>query len=265
MKQRIPIAILIVVLTLVCCLLGPLPRLIFLSLCGLAATWESWSILSRDRGSYVIILLVFLAVCAVLSVLRLSLFAYGAAFFLTAHVILIRGALTYGAEKGKDVLTALAVLVYPAALFGALLYISQLENWLWPFALGQLTAWICDSAALVVGKRWGKRPLPTPVSPHKTVEGCLAGAVAALPTGLLCWGLFRGSCPLSLWAWMLLCLLVSTWGQLGDLAASLVKRVCGAKDFSGLLGPHGGVMDKFDSMVFSIPLAYFCLRIMGVM
>ena len=64
---------------------------------------------------------------------------------------------------------------------------------------------------------------------------------------------------------MLICLLCSSWGQIGDLAASLVKRACGAKDFSNLLGPHGGVMDKFDSMVFSIPWAYLCLRIAGVM
>ena len=89
--------------------------------------------------------------------------------------------------------------------------------------------------------------------------------LAALPTGLLCWALFRGSCPLSPWAWMLVCLISSTWGQIGDLAASLVKRSVNAKDFSGLLGPHGGVMDKFDSMVFSIPLAYLCLYLAGVL
>ena len=57
MKQRIPLAILMVVLTLVCCLVGPLPRLAFLLLCGLAATWETWTILSRGHSAYVLILL----------------------------------------------------------------------------------------------------------------------------------------------------------------------------------------------------------------
>ena len=243
-----------------------MPRLIFLLLCGLAATWETWRILSKDgHWSYMLILLAFVLCCGLLSLLHVPWFWCVVAFFAAAQFVLATAALIYREGGGKDALMALMALVYPGSLFGLLLYISQLSDWIWPFAVGQLTAWICDSAALVVGMKWGKRPLSTPVSPHKTVEGCVAGAVAALPTGLLCWALFRGTCPLSLWTWMLICLLCSSWGQIGDLAASLVKRAAGAKDFSNLLGPHGGIMDKFDSMVFSIPLAYLCLRIAGVM
>ncbi len=266
MKARIPIAILLVVSTLLFCLWGPVPRLLFLLVCGLAATWETWQILTRDgHWGYAAILLAFVLACGVLSLCQAALLWYAAAFFAAVQLILALAALTYREGKGREALMALVALVYPGSLFGVLLAVSQLTNWLWPFAVGQLTAWICDSAALVVGKQWGKRPLPTPVSPHKTVEGCLAGAVAALPTGLLCWCLFRGTCPLSLWAWMLICLICSSWGQIGDLAASLVKRAAGVKDFSNLLGPHGGIMDKFDSMVFSIPLAYLCMKIAGVM
>lgn len=266
MKARVPIAIGIVVLTLVCCLWGPVPRLVFLLACGLAATWETWHILAKDgHGAYGCVLLLFVLCCGVLSFVHGALLWYAVAFFAAAQLILTVGALTYREGGGQDALKALTALVYPGCLFGALLGISQLEEWLWPFAAGQLTAWICDSAALAVGKKWGRHRLPTPVSPHKTVEGCIAGAVAALPTGLLCWALFRGSCPLSLLAWTLICLVCSTWGQIGDLAASLVKRAVGAKDFSTLLGPHGGIMDKFDSMVFSIPLAYLCLKLLGVM
>ena len=266
MKARIPIAIGIVVSTLLFCLWGPVPRLVFLLLCGLASTWETWTILTKGgHWGYVVILLAALLVCGVLSFCHAALLWHAAVFFAAAQLILAFAALTYRAGQGRNALTAPTVLVYPGSLFGALLIVSQTEHWLWPFAVGQLTAWICDSAALVAGKQWGKRPLPTLVSPHKTVEGCIAGAVAALPTGLLCWCLFRGTCPLSLWMWMLVCLLCSSWGQIGDLAASLVKRAAGAKDFSNLLGPHGGIMDKFDSMVFSIPLAYLCMKILGVM
>ena len=264
-KRRIPIAIGMVALTLLCCLWGPAPRLIFLLLCGLAATWETWHILSGEHWRYGIIPLLFVLACGVLSFFGCPSFWRVAAFFAAAQLILAVGALTYRAGQGQEALGALTVLVYPGSLFAVLLYLSQLQQWLWPFAVGQLTAWICDSAALIVGKQWGRHHLSTPVSPHKTVEGCLAGAAAALPTGLLCWALFRGGCPLSLWGWMLICLICSSWGQVGDLAASLVKRSAGAKDFSNLLGPHGGIMDKFDSMVFSIPLAYLCLRIAGVM
>ncbi|MBR0357318.1 MAG: phosphatidate cytidylyltransferase [Clostridia bacterium] len=265
-KKRAPVAVGMVVLTLVLCLWGPVPRLLFLLSCGLVATWETWHILSpQGHWAYGAVPAAFVLICGLLSLFHGAVRWYLVAFFAAVHLILAVGALTYREGKGRDALMALAALVYPGSLFAVLLHLSQLSHWFWPFAVGQLTAWICDSAALIVGKRWGKHPLPTPVSPHKTVEGCVAGAVAALPTGLLCWALFRGACPLSLWAWMLICLLCSSWGQIGDLAASLVKRAAGAKDFSNLLGPHGGVMDKFDSMVFSIPLAYLCLIVAGVM
>ena len=265
MKARAPLAVLIVVLTLICCLSGALPRLVFLLACGLAATWETWHILSRGRRAYAGILLAFLLGCGVLGFCGLQPVWYSIIFFAAAQIILALGALTYRNGGGKDAVTALTVLVYPGSLFGILLYLSQHEHWIWPFAAGQLTAWICDSAALIIGKKWGRHHLNTPVSPNKTWEGCFAGAAAALPTGLLCWALFQSECPLSLFTWMLVCLICSSWGQIGDLAASLVKRFAGVKDFSHLLGPHGGIMDKFDSMVFSIPLAYLCLMIAGVM
>ena len=153
MKQRIPIAILIVVLTLLFCLWGPVPRLIFLLLCGMAATWETYTILGVRQGGYFAILLCFVLACGLMSLFHAGLFWYGTALFLTAHLVLILGVLTYRKGGGQEALKALTALVYPAALFGALLFISQLTDWIWPFAVGQLTAWICDSAALVVGKK----------------------------------------------------------------------------------------------------------------
>ena len=122
MKQRIPLAILMVVLTLVCCLVGPLPRLAFLLLCGLAATWETWTLLSRGHSAYVLILLGFVLCCSILNLVGMNLMGYMVAFFLAVHLILIRGILTYREGAGREALMALTALVYPASLFGALLY-----------------------------------------------------------------------------------------------------------------------------------------------
>ena len=183
-KGRVPMAILMVVLTLLCCLLGPLPRLVFLLLCGLAATWETWSILlDRRHPAYGTLLLGFVLVCGALSFLRTALIWYGVAFFAAAQLLLALGALTYREGQGKDALSALTVLVYPASFFGALLCISQTDRWLWPFSAGVLTAWICDSAALMVGKKWGKHRPPCP-------RGCCAmpcsGGTAPCPPGAGC-------------------------------------------------------------------------------
>ena len=112
MKQRIPIAILIVGLTLLFCLWGPLPRLVFLLLCGLASTWETWHILSNGgRRAYLCLLLLFVLCCGLLSFFRVSGFWYLVAFFAAAQLILALAALTYREGGGRDALTALTALV----------------------------------------------------------------------------------------------------------------------------------------------------------
>lgn len=263
MKGRILPAILIVGLMSLCCLLGPVPRLLFLLLCALAAVYEVWALLCPGDGPvYLGLAEGYVLLCALIglhgSALGLLALSMG-----TAQIMLAAAAFTYRPGHGREALRGLALLIYPGCFFGAILFISQLEHWLWPFAAGVLTAWVCDSAALVAGTYFGKHPLNTPVSPRKTWEGVGAGLAAAVPVGLICWAFFGRASGLSVFTWMFVCLLLSAWGQVGDLAASLVKRALGVKDFSHLLGPHGGIMDKFDSMVYAIPLAYLLLHGFG--
>ena len=63
---------------------------------------------------------------------------------------------------------------------------------------------------------------------------------------------------------MAVSLAASSFGQVGDLAASVVKRMAGVKDYGHLMPEHGGIMDKMDSMLFAIPAAYFCLYLFGM-
>ena len=118
--------------------------------------------------------------------------------------------------------------------------------------------WIGDSAAYFVGKKLGKRPLAPRVSPNKTVEGGIAGLIAALATGALMGVVLQGfpNFPVSPLAGAVLGLVLGAAAQLGDLAESIVKREAGVKDSGTLLPGHGGALDRLDALFFTVPLGY---------
>ncbi|MDQ7037613.1 MAG: phosphatidate cytidylyltransferase [Aquificota bacterium] len=115
-----------------------------------------------------------------------------------------------------------------------------------------LTLWASDVAAYYVGRRWGRRSLFPKISPRKTVEGFLGGLLA----GVL---VFTALSDLSLFRAVIVSILFITAGVVGDYFKSFLKRHFGIKDFSSVLGGHGGFTDRFDSVVFSAPLYYLLL------
>ncbi len=117
------------------------------------------------------------------------------------------------------------------------------------------TVWIADSAAYFAGKAWGRHKLAPQISPGKTWEGVLGAWVAVSIYGLLLCLLL----PLTFWLvpglWAILVLSI-----LGDLFESHLKRQVGAKDSGNLLPGHGGVLDRIDGMIPSLPVAVFALH-----
>ncbi len=137
--------------------------------------------------------------------------------------------------------------------------------WLVFFPL--VVTWICDTAAMFGGRAMGGPRLAPTVSPGKTRSGALSGVVG----GLLVVPFF------ALWVfprvgvtvpWTVLAgiaVAISVLGQVGDLAESLFKREAGVKDSSSLIPGHGGVLDRFDSLYFAIPLAAIGYRLAGIL
>jgi len=118
--------------------------------------------------------------------------------------------------------------------------------------------WIGDTAAMGIGKWLGRHKLAPTVSPHKTVEGFIGGLVGAAAVGVLMhfWRL-SGIGPGTLVICALGC---SVFGQLGDLVESMWKRSLGIKDSSPIIPGHGGVLDRFDSLLFAAPFMYVYLH-----
>jgi phosphatidate cytidylyltransferase len=129
-----------------------------------------------------------------------------------------------------------------------------------------VTVWICDTAAMSVGKRIGGARLAPKVSPGKTWSGTIAGFIGALAVApLYRYGVFAPlEIPISLAQAVVIGAVVGVMGQVGDLAESLLKRAVGLKDSSGLIPGHGGVLDRLDSLYFAIPLTAGLYRLFGV-
>lgn len=126
-----------------------------------------------------------------------------------------------------------------------------------------IASWGSDIFAYFIGRHFGKHKL-TAVSPNKTVEGAVAGVVGAILFGIL----FAILCN-TIWGVGINYLLIgcimavlSIVGQIGDLAASSIKRYCEIKDFSELIPGHGGMLDRIDSIIFVLPFAFILFSLL---
>lgn len=128
-------------------------------------------------------------------------------------------------------------------------------------ALAMLACSVTDIGAYFVGRQWGKHKLAPVISPKKTVEGAVGGTLATLLAFLLAGWILnrRGVVSVHMAALAVYLLLAAVLGQFGDLAMSSVKRIVGIKDYGRLFPGHGGVLDRFDSLLFVLPFTYlFC-------
>lgn len=129
---------------------------------------------------------------------------------------------------------------------------AQGGDWLL-FLFGVL--WVGDTAAMGFGKWLGRHKLAPTVSPNKTVEGFVGGIIGALAVGVLM--LFWKFQQMEWYHVFGLAVGCSIFGQLGDLVESMWKRSVGIKDSSSIIPGHGGVLDRFDSLLFAAPFMYF--------
>ena len=122
---------------------------------------------------------------------------------------------------------------------------------------------VTDVAAYLIGRSLGKHKLIPSVSPNKTVEGAVGGIVFAvlimllLGIGMEHWQLIQ----INYSRLFIYSVMASAVGQFGDLCMSSVKRVCGIKDFGNIMPGHGGILDRFDSLMFVAPIVYYLLNI----
>ena len=172
-------------------------------------------------------------------------------------------------EMGRDKLnptrnmgiTILGIMYVPV-LLGSVIALRNLDTvYSTYFTVSMVVAiWSCDSVAFIFGMKWGQKKIFPRVSPNKSWVGSLAGFVS---TFVVYYGLHvQGILPdLTLLDVAVFSIITGFFGQAGDFAESLLKRDAGVKDSGKLLLGHGGVLDRFDSIIFASPLTYAYLSI----
>ncbi len=259
-KKRLLPAAIIVVVTFGCILLSRFTRVVFFLALAVCSAYELQSVLFQaEIPSSKILPIAYMAVETVLCLAGAGVGWMVAVYALAAFAAMFWGILK--PERGaKFAMTELFVLMWPFGFYTIILYAAASDIWRMTLVLAILGTWACDSMALIGGKACGSHKLAPTVSPHKTWEGTVIGGASAILAGaLMAWVFGWG-----FWVCVFTAFVASCFGQVGDLAASLIKRMAGVKDYSHLMPEHGGIMDKMDGMLFSIPAAYLCLRICGV-
>ncbi len=154
-------------------------------------------------------------------------------------------------------------ILYIPLLVGALIGIREFDsanNTHFTFALF-ISIWICDSAAYIAGKKFGKKKIYPRASPNKTVVGSVAGLIFAFVTYLLMDKIGFIKFDLDITQITILSIISGVFGQTGDFVESLFKRDANVKDSGALLLGHGGVLDRFDSLIIASPLVYIFLKL----
>lgn len=182
------------------------------------------------------------------------------AVFLTVLALAVLSLATRSAELSQTLPRASALLFGVVYIFGpwkcAILLRDDGPYWLL-FALA--VNWVGDISAYYVGKNIGMHKLARRVSPGKSWEGAAASLVASVAFGVLYLRHFSPGMPV-LWS-APLAAVANIAGQLGDLAESALKRGAGVKDSGTLLPGHGGILDRVDSTLFTLPAVYVYLRL----
>jgi phosphatidate cytidylyltransferase len=173
-------------------------------------------------------------------------------FVLMCFEMIIR----YPEMKFDDLTMGFFGVFYIFLLFSFFFDIRQLEHGFFWTLFVMVMIWVGDSAAYFVGVRFGKHRLAASLSPKKSVEGAIGALSFTILIGLLA-GYFVPF--INIWDGIVLGAIVSIAGIFGDLFESALKRTAGVKDSGKLLPGHGGILDRFDSTLFVIPLAYYLI------
>jgi len=264
---RVMIAFIFGPIILYITLLGKLPFLILVEILIILGLWE-FTYLAELKNFQIPkwILLppgVFLGISVYLWGEGTFIFFLLGVMYLTAFVFVIKGRTQ---DATADLSSSVFAFFYVAGLFSFLILLREMPRELrLDYKIGGLwivyiliCIWSCDTFAYFIGAPLGKHKLSPSISPKKTVEGFGGGILGAVAAAFFSYYVFFKSAQLK--HLLVISIFVSLIGQAGDLTESLFKRDAKIKDISHIIPGHGGILDRFDSLLFVSPIVYCYLK-----
>jgi len=166
---------------------------------------------------------------------------------------------TFPTFKTEQMQAVFFGLFYVAVMLSYIYRVRALEEGVFTVWLVFLCSWGCDTCAYCVGMLIGKHKMAPKLSPKKSVEGGIGGIIGAIVLGAVYAACVNhwGDAGVSLLSYAIICGVGAIISQVGDLAASAIKRNHKIKDYGNLIPGHGGVLDRFDSVIFTAPIIYY--------
>ena len=262
---RIIVSIIAIPLIIGASLLGGIPFLLFTLGIALIAFWE-FSEMVKRKETYTNFIMGALTIVSIILNVYFNFVEFYVLLLFASIIILIVELFRNRASAIINVGVTFLGVLYLGLFSSSILLIREIfsQSKLLYAEGGYLiisimvAIWICDSAAFFIGSAFGKHKLFPRVSPNKSWEGAIAGFLFAVISMISAKALFLD--VLTLTDAIIIGIVVGSIGQMGDLVESLVKRDTGVKDSSAIIPGHGGIFDRFDSLLFTAPVIYIYLN-----
>lgn len=199
-----------------------------------------------EAAGYFAIILYYLSIAFNWGILQLPVILIGLVVVMAVYVF------TFPKYHVNKVAGTLLGIVYVGVMLSFVYQTRMLEDGEFIVWLIFLCSWGCDTCAYCAGRLFGKHKMAPILSPKKTVEGAVGGVIGAGLLGLI-YGLLTQGPVIE---YIIICLVGALISMVGDLAASAIKRNMEIKDYGHLIPGHGGILDRFDSVIFTAPIIY---------
>jgi phosphatidate cytidylyltransferase len=223
--------------------------------------WKEFHSLAKGAGLHLqevfgAVLVLFFPFAAYLDSNGIFPGIFGHMFAMVIILTSVSFVINYPYRKISDISVTFWGILYIGGLFSYWILVRELNGGLYWLLSALFLTWANDTGAYFVGRKWGKhKPWPH-LSPKKTVEGAIGGLFFSIVTSLL---IARYLAVLPLTA-VLFAFIVGVVAQFGDLVESGLKRQAGVKDSGSLIPGHGGILDRFDSLILVMPVVYYFVK-----